>query len=121
VQRDRLHRQRWWAPLVWVALLAVGAWLAVTSSPWWWVGEAIFAALLVHQLWLLEHLQRRIELLQGDDADGSPAGAARGGSASDGARPNRSPRNGPARHRRPPGTARPTARRGTSDHSARHR
>lgn len=127
VQADRLHQQRWWAPLFWIATLALGAWLAVTSSPWWWLAEALFAALLIHQLWLPRHLQRRLDRLRAADGADQPLatadrdGSARDGSARDGSARNGSARNGSARHRRPGGEAPATARRGTSDHAARHK
>jgi hypothetical protein len=66
-QLDQWHRQRYWGPALWVALVALGVWLTVSDSPWWGVSVALFSGFLLAQLWMPRHLRRRLALLQQQD------------------------------------------------------
>ena len=56
-------RRLWWAAILWVALVALSLWLAVSESPWWLLCGLLFGAFLAYQLWLPGHLQQRERLL----------------------------------------------------------
>lgn len=44
-------------------LLMVAASLAVTGSPWWWLGVALWSAALAGQVWTGRRLEQRVALL----------------------------------------------------------
>lgn len=49
------------------AAMALFAWFAVARSPWWWLGVAVLAVSFVLVLRAPAMLERRAELLRGDD------------------------------------------------------
>jgi hypothetical protein len=65
-QLEQLRRQRYWAPVFWLLVIALTLWLAVTDSPWWGLLCVFFAGFLVVQLWMPRHLSRRVARLRGE-------------------------------------------------------
>ncbi|QWS33780.1 hypothetical protein [Curtobacterium aetherium] len=58
-QRAQHERQRWSGPLVFVAATALALWLALTDSPYWWFGVALFVGFLVAFLLSTPRVLRR--------------------------------------------------------------
>jgi hypothetical protein len=58
---DQAQRQRWFATVTFTLALGLETVLALTDSPWWWVGSAVFLALLGYQQRELRRLRRRRE------------------------------------------------------------
>ena len=62
LQLTQLHRL-WWGVILWVALVALALWLAVSESPWWLLCGSVSGGFLAYELWLPRHLQQRERLL----------------------------------------------------------
>lgn len=62
-QREELMRTRRLGLVFFTLMGAVAVALAVTGTPWMFLGAAVFAALLVQVLWWPKHLEARRELL----------------------------------------------------------
>ncbi|KAA0096040.1 hypothetical protein CIW49_21120 [Mycolicibacterium sp. P1-18] len=75
VAQDRLQaneRRRWFTTVAFTGLILLYVTLALTSSPWWWIGVAFFTGLLTVHLTSRRRLRRRIALLSDDPlADGT--------------------------------------------------
>jgi hypothetical protein len=63
-QLGELRRRRTVTYAVFAVALALETWLALTSSPWFWLAVAMFGLSLVVSLAFPRVLRRRIELLQ---------------------------------------------------------
>jgi hypothetical protein len=59
-----LHATRVRALVSTASLLVVAVLLAVSHSPWWWMGVGFGLALLAFVLWTPAHLERRAQLLR---------------------------------------------------------
>jgi hypothetical protein len=64
VQLGELRRQRRWAPILFVLLLGLSVFLALTQTPWWWVTVPCWPALLAMHLVMPRRMGRRLELLR---------------------------------------------------------
>lgn len=58
-QRTQHERQRWFGPLVFVPATALALVLALTDSPYWWFGVALFVGFLVAILLSTPRVLRR--------------------------------------------------------------
>jgi hypothetical protein len=65
-QSLELTKRRWrMGVIVYFAMLAISAVLALTGSPWWWLGFAFVAGLLVKFLQSPRRLEQRVAALSG--------------------------------------------------------
>jgi Flp pilus assembly protein TadB len=48
------------------SFLVLSSVIAVTTSPWYWLGATFWTAMIAFTLWSWSHLQRRVELLRAD-------------------------------------------------------
>lgn len=55
--QQQFRRQRWFAPLVFLPMTALGVWLALTDAPFWWAAVVLFVGMLV---WSLVDTPRRL-------------------------------------------------------------
>jgi hypothetical protein len=63
-QLGELRRQRRWAPVFFLAVLALTVFLALAQTPWWWVAVPFWLAVLAIHLVAPRRLGRRLELLR---------------------------------------------------------
>ncbi len=66
-----LHRQRYWAPALFVATAVLAAAVAPTGPTWLWATVPLWLAAAVGHPWLRERMRQRAQLL---DPDGPPIG-----------------------------------------------
>jgi hypothetical protein len=62
-QHALYERQRWMAPLVFVPATALGVWLALTETPYWWFGVALFVAVLIGSVVSTPRVLRRTTMM----------------------------------------------------------
>jgi hypothetical protein len=63
-QLAELRRQRRWAPVFLLVMVAGGVFLALVQTPWWWVSVPFWLAVLAMHLALPRRIGRRLELLR---------------------------------------------------------
>jgi hypothetical protein len=62
-RRDETVRTMRWSITVFVGALVLEAFLAITRSPWWWLGAALFLGFLIWSVTTPARMDRRLALL----------------------------------------------------------
>jgi hypothetical protein len=60
---DQAKGNLWWSLVVFAIALLLSAWLALTSSPWWWGTVVLWCGLIGWSVVLPSRLRRRLALL----------------------------------------------------------
>jgi hypothetical protein len=59
-----LRRQRYWASVFFLVMVAASVFLALVQTPWWWLGVPFWLVFLAMHVALRHRLGRRLELLR---------------------------------------------------------